>query len=105
MSKYSQQMGDPLDMLVEECAELIQEAMKIKRFGPKGNPTWLAQGNKGPRDNLVQEIGDILAVVGIIIDQGYLEITGYEIEKARETKQLKIKELFDPPHINRALGE
>lgn len=33
MDERYRHIGDPLDRLVEECAEVIQIAQKIKRFG------------------------------------------------------------------------
>ena len=48
---------EALDILQEECAEVIQVASKCKRFGTKSN-----------RERLTQEIGDLYCMIQIIQD-------------------------------------
>ena len=55
---------EALDILQEECAEVIQAASKIKRWGPDST-------NRGanPRTNLdalAVELGDVLAMIDIV---------------------------------------
>lgn len=89
MAKYNCAPGDPLDMLVEECAELIQAAMKLRRFGPDG-----ATGYTGtkPRDEIKREVGDVLAAVDRLIASGFMTTT--EAVTAARKKHERIYELF-----------
>ena len=99
--KYQCGMGDPLDMVVEECAEVIKEAMKLRRFGPDGTPLWRAIGNASPRELLIAEIGDLLAVVDVARVTGALgdpEDMTAEIEEARQRKFARLFDLFGYMH-------
>lgn len=90
--KYSVPMGDPLDMLAEEASEVIKEIMKARRFGLAGSPEWVAAGNKPPRDNIVQEIGDFMAVLYILQSRGF--VTPQEVSAASATKLERLIELY-----------
>jgi NTP pyrophosphatase (non-canonical NTP hydrolase) len=89
MPKYNCSMGDPLDMLAEECAELIKELMKRKRFGDDGIAEY--KGTK-PKENIIQEMGDVLAVIDILISRGY--ITEIQLANAKERKINRLIQLF-----------
>lgn len=90
--KYKCDMGDPLDMLVEECAEVIQEMMKVRRFGMDGTPEWAAAGNDPPRLRLLQEIADLMVVIEILTARGIYTLT--ELDDARTKKRHRLLELF-----------
>lgn len=92
MPKYSVPMGDPLDMLVEECAEVIQEMMKVRRFGMEGTREWAMAGNDPPRKRLIQEIGDVMTVIDVLLAQGVITIE--ELTAARTKKSHRLTELF-----------
>lgn len=62
MKKELEAMG----ILQEECAEVIQIVSKCRRFGL--DETHLKSG-KTNRDRLTEEIGDVLALIGILIEQ------------------------------------
>lgn len=51
--------NDDLILLIEECSEVIQAATKIIRFGAEN----YYQDGKRNDEELVQEIGDVFAVV------------------------------------------
>lgn len=92
MPKYDCDMGDPLDMLVEECAEVIQAAMKARRFGLSGAPGYT--GVK-PREEIVKEIGDVLACIEMMQSgRGFLFLYPGELEAAKQAKLTKIREYF-----------
>ena len=78
-------------MLKEESAELVVATSKVTRFGVENfhpdDPEKITN-----RDNLVKEIGDVLAVIDIILDTPELAITPDEIKRA---KQNKLKKLID----------
>src|SRR3990172_3571552 len=89
MPKYNCGMGNPFDMLAEECAEVIQIAMKINRFGINSYnpddpiPNWKL---------LTQELGDVLAITDILIDQGCINRDNLDV--ARQHKIKRLEDLF-----------
>jgi len=50
-------IGDPIDCLVEECGEVIQAAMKIKRFGVGRNDKETTASTNA--ENLLGELTDV----------------------------------------------
>jgi NTP pyrophosphatase (non-canonical NTP hydrolase) len=71
-------MEEALDILQEECAEVIQIVSKIKRFGMKNN-----------QERLVQEIGDLYCMMQIIED---LDLIKWEdVLVAAKNKEDKLK--------------
>jgi len=75
-----------LELLQEECGEVIVEASKIKRFGL--TTTW--NGNPSHQEKLTQEVGDVMALIGLLID--YNVLTAVKIEEARKEKIEKLKQ-------------
>jgi hypothetical protein len=83
----NEQTREALLILQEECAEVTQAISKIFRFGmdtqwPQGAPT-----NKW---KLEEEVGDLLAMVDILIENGTLSDS--YINQARKNKRTKLKE-------------
>jgi NTP pyrophosphatase (non-canonical NTP hydrolase) len=81
------QVEEALGILQEECAEVIQEVSKIRRFGL--DTTHYKTGLLH-KTMLEIEVGDVLALVDILIEQGILTLEGLEI--AKKNKKLKLKE-------------
>ena len=77
-------------VLQEECAEVIQAVSKINRFGMHGE--WQGVTNK---QSLVTEIGDVLAIIKVLMKETDINITENDLEKAVEAK-LKKLEIFLP---------
>ena len=73
-----------LDLLKEECGELIVAASKTTRWGP--DSTWNGRTNQ---ENLTQEAGDVLALVGLLVEAKLLDLN--ELDTAREAKLEKLK--------------
>lgn len=75
-----------LGILQEECAEVIQIASKILRFGLDGT-----HGGALPpaRDRLVSELGDVVAMIEIACCQ--LNITDAELVAACDAKMAKLR--------------
>ena len=71
--------NETLVILSEECAEVIQAASKIQRFGI----------NDKSRDNLEQELGDMLAMIFILDYNG--EIDTDKVYKNISKKLRKLK--------------
>lgn len=74
-----------LDILQEECGEVVVAASKVKRFGL--HASWANKPNN--QENLTQEVGDIMALVGLLVDNKVLDMN--EIEEARKAKIEKLK--------------
>lgn len=73
-------------VLQEECAEVIQAVSKINRFGL--NAEWQGVTNK---QALVTEIGDVLALIQILVDETDININDDDIHKAINAKYEKLK--------------
>lgn len=74
-----------LEILAEECAEVIQIKSKIVRFGM--DDVWPARGMSN-REALAQELGDVLALVEVLIGNGVLSLDGLTAAKARKIEKL-----------------
>ena len=86
--KTREQIQEALDILQEECAEAIVEVSKIRRFGLDS-----ADYNSGMtqthRVSFVKEVGDVLAMVDILLEQGVL--TQAELDVAKQNKKDKLR--------------
>ena len=88
----SAKIKEVMDILQEECAEVIQAVSKISRFGidnfKPGKP-------KTNREHLEEELGDMIAMICIlekmgVINQDALEIaTRAKIEKLKKWSTIK----------------
>lgn len=77
---------EALIILQEECAEVIQAVSKCYRFGiDNQHKSGITQ-----RANLEMEIGDMLALVDILIEQGEIDLNNLNIAKANKIEKLKI---------------
>jgi NTP pyrophosphatase (non-canonical NTP hydrolase) len=82
----AEQLKETMDILQEECAEVIQAVSKISRFGIDGAKPGVSKTN---RQHLEEEIGDLMAMVDILIE---LEIINQDnIETASRAKIEKLK--------------
>ena len=90
---YKKGLVDPFLMIGEEGAEVAKEVFKAQRFGLMGDPEWTSQpGNKPPRDNIVQEIGDFLYVLDAMLASG--AVTHQELYRAKFRKEEKMLALY-----------
>ena len=74
---------DPYLLIVamEECGELIQACSKVYRHGNK----------KQDKKVLSEEIGDVLAMISLLIEEGYVNLDIAEKKKtAREKKHRRV---------------
>lgn len=76
---------EALDILQEECAEVIVEVSKCRRFGIDAlhYKTGLPH-----RDMLEQEIGDVLAMVDILLEQDIITMEGLDHAKTKKIAKL-----------------
>ncbi len=77
-------------VLQEECAEVIQAVSKINRFGM--HDEWQGVTN---RQSLITEIGDVLAIIKVLMEETDINITENDLNIAIEAK-LKKLEVFLP---------
>ena len=77
---------EAMDILQEECAEVIQAVSKISRFGidnlKPGKP-------KTNREHLEEELGDTLAMIDILTEFGIVSPANMEIAKRAKIEKLK----------------
>jgi NTP pyrophosphatase (non-canonical NTP hydrolase) len=87
MEKLTPSQTEIINILSEECAEVIQIISKIHRFGLHScHPSEPAVSNL---DNLHQEVGDILAMIALCVDFGLLEEHNLEIASKKKMEKLK----------------
>lgn len=77
---------EALGILQEECAEVIVEVSKCRRFGLNSIHY---KTNLEHKKMLTQEIGDVLALVDILIEQGL--VNNIELLDAKLQKHEKLK--------------
>lgn len=76
-----------LNILQEECAEVIQMVSKCRRFGIDG--THLKDGGTN-RQRLTEEIGDVLCMLKLAQDYGIVDVTEVNDAAFRKLEKLKI---------------
>ena len=81
----NQKIQEILDILQEECAEVIQNISKCRRFGMEN--VYL-KGDGTQREQLVQELGDMLLLVELL--QAHKLFTEKEIQEAKARKGAKL---------------
>jgi len=85
-NKMDSQTKEVMDILQEECAEVIQAVSKISRFGldnlKPGKP-------KTNREHLEEELGDLYAMIEILQELDVVSWTN--IEAAAKAKREKLK--------------
>ena len=75
-----------MDILQEECAEVIQAVSKISRFGIDNFKPGKAKTN---REHLEEELGDMLAMICILEKMGVIDQTALEIATKAKIQKLK----------------
>ena len=76
-----------MNLLQEECAEVIQMISKVRRFGLDELHFKLKQSN---RASLTEEVGDMLALVDLLIETGVLSEMALQDAKIAKIEKLKI---------------
>jgi len=75
-----------MDILQEECAEVIQAVSKINRFGADNVKPGKPKTN---REHLEEELGDVLAMIDIMMELGVVSWSNLEIAKKAKIEKLK----------------
>jgi NTP pyrophosphatase (non-canonical NTP hydrolase) len=77
---------ETLDILQEECAEVIVEVSKVRRFGIESLHYKTGLSHKTMLEN---EIGDVLAMIDILLDAGVLDSNNLNLAKINKIEKLK----------------
>ena len=77
---------EALGILQEECAEVIVEVSKCRRFGI--DSVHYKTGIEHSK-MLELEVGDVLALVDILVEQGVLNTQELDIARANKKEKLK----------------
>lgn len=83
----NQRVQEILDILQEECGEVIVEVSKCRRFGLDSVHY---KTNVPHKEMLEQELGDVMAMIKLLIDEGI--ISADRLEAAAERKIQKLHE-------------
>lgn len=83
----NKQQTEILDILQEECAELIQMVSKCRRFGIDEQHL---KAQKPNRERLTEEIGDVTALINLCIQ--YNIVNQDQVLLAQEQKYHKLKQ-------------
>jgi len=81
-----EKINEVMNILSEECAEVIQAVSKINRFGMDNYKPGKPKTN---RQHLEEELGDLMTMIDILQE---MDVVSYaNIEKAAEAKHEKLK--------------
>ena len=75
-----------LNILQEECVEVVQAVCKVRRFGFDNHHPANEQDN---REHLAEELGDLLCMIELLIADGV--VTQEELDHAKHMKIEKLK--------------
>lgn len=82
-----EKIDEVMNILSEECAEVIQAVSKINRFGMDNYKPGKLKTN---REHLEEELGDLMAMIDILQE---MDVVSYaNIERAAEAKHEKLKQ-------------
>jgi NTP pyrophosphatase (non-canonical NTP hydrolase) len=90
------QNNEVMDILQEECAEVIQAVSKIRRFGMDNAKPGTEYTN---REHLEEELGDVLAMIDILMIN---EVVSWgNLHKAKRAKIEKLKKWSKIPNLDK----
>jgi NTP pyrophosphatase (non-canonical NTP hydrolase) len=78
--------NEVMDILQEECAEVIQAVSKIRRFGIDNAKQDTGQTN---REHLEEEVGDMLAMIDILMVNDIVSWGNLHVAKRAKIEKLK----------------
>jgi len=88
--------NEVMDILQEECAEVIQAVSKIRRFGLDNAKYGTGQTN---REHLEEEVGDMLAMIDILMINGMVDWAN--LHAAKRAKIEKLKKWSNIPNLDK----
>jgi NTP pyrophosphatase (non-canonical NTP hydrolase) len=83
--KSQRKINEILDILQEECAEVIQAISKCRRFGIEEQNL---KSGRTQREELVQELGDVSLLIELL--HAYQLFTHSELHTAKSNKATKL---------------
>ena len=92
--KMNNKEKEILIILQEECAEVIQEASKIFRFGFES--CYPTDDSATSRERLTLELGQVLCMIGLLVERDVVDEEA--LLTAMEAKKIKLKKwstIFD----------
>ena len=87
LNQINDNTKESLIILQEECAEVVQEVSKCFRFGLDSKHYKTGMSHTTMLEN---EIGDVLALVDILVDQGVINLNNLELAKTAKKEKLKL---------------
>ena len=88
--------NEVMDILQEECAEVVQAVSKIRRFGIDNAKPGTAYTN---REHLEEEVGDMLAMIDILMANDI--VSWGNLHKAKRAKIEKLKKWSNIPNLDK----
>jgi NTP pyrophosphatase (non-canonical NTP hydrolase) len=82
----NEKLSEVMDITQEECAEVIQAISKVCRFGMNNHKPGKTQTNL---EHLEEELGDVLAMIDILLDMKVIDIRALEQAKIAKIEKLK----------------
>ena len=82
----NKQVTEVMDILQEECAEVIQMISKCRRFGID---TVHLKAGESNRLCLTEEMGDVLAMIELMVEHGVVTTEGLDLAKQAKFAKLK----------------
>jgi NTP pyrophosphatase (non-canonical NTP hydrolase) len=93
MKTYSPKINEILDILQEECAEVIQAVSKCRRFGIEEQNL---KSGRTQREELVQELGDVTLLIELLKShQVFTEAELHEAEVRKSQKLTKWSTIYE----------
>ena len=80
------QQREILNILAEECAEVIQAISKIQRFGLENYKPGKPKTNQ---EHLEEEVGDLVAMISLLTESCIIREHHIEIYKQQKFQKLK----------------
>ena len=90
------QTKEVMDILQEECAEVIQAVSKIRRFGIDNSKVGTQYTN---REHLEEEVGDMLAMIDILMVNNI--VSWGNLHQAKRAKIEKLKKWSNIPNLDK----
>jgi len=94
VSELNESSNEVMDILQEECAEVVQAVSKIRRFGMDNAKPGTSYTN---REHLEEEIGDLLAMIDILQINNI--VSWGNLHKAKRAKIEKLKKWSNIPNL------
>ena len=74
----------------EECAEVVQAISKVNRFGLDA-----VHNGRSNRDHLEEEVGDLMCMVELLVEQGVLDyVSVAEASRRKRQKLMQWSNIF-----------